>query len=147
MSTGYVPLAHLRCTPHGRLNCELCKAFEAGGEQLSTADERHDAFWEGTALESAETMRAAGTSYPLYGTQESLDHLAENITSMLDEAMHLEACWISEDETRCVCIISQLRAVLPQCGHVEQVGVKGRTRQCLSTVHPSAPYKHVFGTV
>jgi hypothetical protein len=61
--------------------------------------------------------------------------------------MHLEACWISEDETRCVCIISQLRAVLPQCGHVEQVGVKGRTRQCLSTVHPSAPYKHVFGTV
>jgi hypothetical protein len=93
------------------------------------------------------SVPVTGTSYPLYATQEALDHLAENITSMLDEAMHLEACWISEDETRCVCIISQLRAVLPQCGHVESVGVKGRTRQCLSTVHPSAPYKHVFGTV
>jgi len=29
----------------------------------------------------------------------ALDYLAENITGMLDEAMHLEACWISEDET------------------------------------------------
>ena len=98
-------------------------------------------------VDKLERWLDADARYPLYGTQESLDHLAENITSMLDEAMHLEACWISEDETRCVCIISQLRAVLPQCGHVEQVGVKGRTRQCLSTVHPSAPYKHVFGTV
>ena len=98
-------------------------------------------------VDKLERWLDADARYPLYGTQESLDHLAENITSMLDEAMHLEACWISEDETRCVCIIGKLRAVLPQCGHVEQVGVKGRTRQCLSTVHPSAPYKHVFGTV
>jgi hypothetical protein len=93
------------------------------------------------------SVPVTGTSYPLHATQEAHDNLAEQVADMLDNAMHLEACWISEDETRCVCIISQLRAVLPQCGHVEPVGVKGRTRQCLSTVHPSAPYKHVFGTV
>jgi hypothetical protein len=89
----------------------------------------------------------AGTSYPLYATQEAQDGLAETFAELLDNAIHLEACWISEDETRCVCIIGKLRAVLPRCGHVESVGVKGLTRQCLSTVHPSAAYKHVFGTV
>jgi hypothetical protein len=86
-----------------------------------------------------------GTSYPLYATQEAQDGLAETFAELLDNAIHLEACWISEDETRCVCIIGKLRACLPRCGHVESVGVKGLTRQCLSTVHPSAAYKHVFG--
>lgn len=89
--------------------------------------------------------QTAGTSYPLHTTQLVLDGLAETIAGMLDDSLHLEACWISEDETRCQCIIGQLRACLPRCGHVEPVGVKGLTRQCLSTVHPSAPYKHVFG--
>lgn len=87
------------------------------------------------------------TSYPLYATQQAHDNLAEELAEKLDNTLHLEDCWISEDETRCECIISQLRACLPRCGHVEQVGTKGLTRQCLSTVHPSAPYKHVFGTV
>lgn len=85
--------------------------------------------------------------HPLYTTQSDHDELAEHLADLLDSAMHLEACWISEDETRCVCIIGALRAVLPRCGHVEQVGTKGLTRQCLSTVHPSKAYKHVFGTV
>jgi hypothetical protein len=89
----------------------------------------------------------AAHTYPLYTTQEQLDNLVEEIARLLDEAMHLEACWISEDETRCVCILGLLRPLLTRCGHVEQVGTKGRTRQCLSTVHPSAPYKHTFGTV
>jgi hypothetical protein len=88
-----------------------------------------------------------GTSYPLYGSQVDQDMLAEYVNAKLDDALHLEDCWISEDETRCVCIIAQLRACLPRCGHVEKIGTKGLTRQCLSTVHPSAPYKHVFGTV
>lgn len=87
------------------------------------------------------------TQYPLHSTPEALDGLAEQVADMLDNAMHLEACWISEDETRCVCLIAALRAALPRCGHVENIGVKGLTRQCLSTVHPSAAYKHVFGTV
>lgn len=86
-----------------------------------------------------------GTSYPLHSDQFTQDMLSETIAGMLDSTMHLEACWISEDETRCVCIISALRAVLPRCGHVEMVGAKKLTRQCLSTVHPSEPYKHVFG--
>lgn len=86
-------------------------------------------------------------NYPLHSTPEALDGLAEQVADMLDNAMHLEACWISEDETRCVCLIAALRAALPRCGHVENIGVKGLTRQCLSTVHPSAAYKHVFGTV
>lgn len=114
---------------------------------MSAADERHDAFWEGTALESVETMQAAGTSYPLYTDQASHNLFVERLAETLDNTLHLEACWISEDETRCKCLIGKLRACLPRCGHVEQVGTKGLTRQCLSTVHPSAPYKHVFGTV
>jgi hypothetical protein len=85
--------------------------------------------------------------FSLHSTQEALDGLAEQVADMLDTAMHLEACWISADETRCVCLIAALRAALPRCGHVENIGVKGLTRQCLSTVHPSAAYKHVFGTV
>jgi hypothetical protein len=127
---------------------------------MSTAEERHNAFWKGTALESPETMEAAdfdccrngehqpaGTSYPLHSDQFTQDMLSETIAGMLDNALHLEACWISEDETRCVCIIGALRAALPRCGHVEMVGAKKLTRQCLSTVHPSESYKHVFGVV
>lgn len=98
-------------------------------------------------LVRAAVGREVGEVFSLHATQEALDGLAEQVADMLDNALHLEACWISEDETRCVCIIGQLRAVLPRCGHVENVGVKGLTRQCLSIVHPSAPYKHVFGTV
>jgi hypothetical protein len=85
--------------------------------------------------------------YPLHATQAQQDDLAEEISGLLEEAMHLEACWISEDETRCQCIIAKLQDALPRCGHVERIGTKGLTRQCLSTVHPSAPYKHTFGTV
>ena len=96
---------------------------------------------------NAAVGREVGAVFPLHATQEALDGLAEQVADMLDNAMHLEACWISEDETRCECIIGKLRAVLPRCGHVETIGTKGLTRQCLSTVHPSAPYKHVFGTV
>jgi hypothetical protein len=91
--------------------------------------------------------KTIGEVFSLHSTQEALDGLAEQIAGMLDNALHLEACWISEDETRCVCLIAALRAALPRCGHVENIGIKGLTRQCLSTVHPSAAYKHVFGTV
>lgn len=98
-------------------------------------------------LGKLEDQERALATYRLYATQEALDFLAETVAGMLDAAMHLEECWISDDETRCVCIVGKLRDAIPRCGHVEPIGVKGLTRQCLSTVHPSAPWKHVFGTV
>jgi hypothetical protein len=102
-------------------------------------------FYDQDGLGPYPTYQPTSKTYPLHATPEQLDRLAETIADMLDNALHLEACWISEDETRCVCIIGALRAVLPRCGHVEMVGAKKLTRQCLSTVHPSAAYKHVFG--
>lgn len=121
------------------------------GTKPADAEDTGTLFWEQARQfrDHLEQAPAAGSpqSHPLYGTQLALDTLAEQIGARLDDTLHLYACWISEDETRCECIIGALRAVLPRCGHVEQVGIKGRTRQCLSIVHPSAPHKHVFGTV
>jgi hypothetical protein len=95
----------------------------------------------------------AGAPHALYSTQAQLDDLAEEIADTLDNAMHLEACYVRPDETRCVCVIGKLRAVLPRCGHVDTInrpgpdGVLSYTRECLRTVHPSAAHKHVYGEV
>jgi hypothetical protein len=132
------------------------------GEAMPTGRERPGEHWNARLIrEEAEQRKIQQEGdfdcctdrgyrpkgYPLHATPEALDRLAETIADMLDNALHLEACWISEDETRCVCIIGALRAALPRCGHVEMVGAKKLTRQCLSTVHPSESYKHVFGVV
>ena len=94
-----------------------------------------------------------GTPEPrrLYVTAAEQGQLVEEISDLLDNALHLEGCYIGPDETHCVCVIGVLRAVLPQCGYVETFnrirsdGVLTDTRSCLRTEHPTAPYQHVFG--
>lgn len=92
--------------------------------------------------------------FALYATPEAQQRLAEHLADLLDNAMHLEACYVSPDNTECVCVIGRLRAVLPRCDYTE---LKNRpwngtevltvSRQCLRTVHPTAHWKHVFGEV
>lgn len=94
--------------------------------------------------------------FPLYTTPEAQAELAEEIADLLDEAVHLEGCYIDPNDTHCVCLIGKLRAVLPQCGETRTLrtpdsiafdGEGFRMWRCQRVVHPSTPDKHVFGEV
>lgn len=115
-----------------------------------------DTFWKGTALESVETMLAtaeqpdcgtaeADDTHPLFTTEGEQAYLVERLAEILDDAMHLEACFVTPDETACVCIVGGVRAVLPACGQAQQHGA--RSWRCLRSVHPSEPDRHYFGEV
>jgi hypothetical protein len=96
-------------------------------------------------------MKAA-SAHPLYATTEQQHQLAEAIADLCDNAMHLEACYVTPDETECVCLIGKLRATLPECEYTElrnwawnETEILTESRRCLRTVHPTAYWKHVFG--
>lgn len=82
-------------------------------------------------------------TYRLYSTHEDQEALAEEIASRLDEAMHLEGCYIDPNDTHCVCVVGKLRAVLPQC-EARLIDYPGKPLRCLRIVHPSTPDRHVF---
>lgn len=114
---------------------------------------------QGDAVVSAWSNRLAEHVTPytratLHVEPSAHGHLVEDVADLLDNALHLEGCYITPDETVCVCIIGQLRALLPRCEHTEMVkrflggGVtETATRRCLRTLHPSAAWKHVYGEV
>lgn len=87
----------------------------------------------------------------LYTTPEAQGELVEAVADLLDNALHLEDCYIGPDNTECVCVIGKIRAVLPRCpetrtpmGYPETPGVP-RYWRCGRTVHPSRPHAHAFG--
>lgn len=97
---------------------------------------------------------ATSEAVKLYATQEQQDALAEELADTLDNARHLEGCYVTPDETACVCVIGRLRAMLPRCAYTElknkpwnETETLTESRQCLRTVHPSAAWKHVYGEV
>lgn len=76
----------------------------------------------------------------------SQPELVEGLADLLEDALHSPLCYIDPDETHCMCLIGQVKALLPLCeattdnGH----GIKWR---CVRTIHPSTPDMHSFGRV
>lgn len=122
----YVPLAHLRCVPHGALNCELCKGFQAGG------------------------VTPYGPGNPPPESEPTIHSQEEFLTALdilLDHSLHADECYIDDAQTECVCVIGKVRAALPPCGatYRPKHPQRGdRIATCLRSAHPASPDRHVF---
>ena len=82
------------------------------------------------------------------------DELLTDLDELLDNALHDDHCYITPNDTVCVCVIGRLRAVLPPCGAVQirkvatqgAFGGEGRSVwKCLRNAHPASPDRHYFG--
>lgn len=73
------------------------------------------------------------------------EELLTLLDEMLDRTVHSDACHIDPDDTVCVCVIGQLRSVLPPCT-VEYPLVPGDAKlwHCTRKAHPASPDRHVW---
>jgi hypothetical protein len=99
----------------------------------------------------AEHLAECGTPERAKLYADNQGDLAEAVADLLDNALHLEGCYITPDETTCVCLIGKLRALLPLCAQPRTQGgyFDGEATywRCVRHIHPSAPDAHVFGQV
>lgn len=79
------------------------------------------------------------------GSIRTQEEFLTALDELLDHTLHSEACYIDPNDTNCVCVIGQVRAVLPACEAVWIAGKGPSSRwTCQRSVHPASPDRHVW---
>lgn len=73
------------------------------------------------------------------------EELLTLLDEMLDRTLHSDACHIDPDDTTCICVIGQLRSVLPPCTATQPPpSGQGDLWHCTRKAHPASPDRHVW---
>lgn len=85
------------------------------------------------------------------GSIRTQEEFLTALDELLDHTLHAEGCYIDPNDTTCVCVIGQVRAVLPACEATQLPPYPTPDNQdpthawhCVRTAHLASPDRHVW---